>query len=252
MLLHGFTQSGRSWDPVSDQLLARGFSVQTVDAPGHGGSGSIRANLWTSADLLAETISTRTRSSPADAPPLVVGYSMGGRLALHLALAHPAVVGRLLLLGATPGIDDAAERVSRRLADEALADAIEAEGDDGLGAFIERWLANPLFSTLSRAQAGIEERLHNTAAGLASSLRLTGTGAQQSLWPRLGELAMPVLLAAGALDHKFRSVAADMLPRIRGARTALVADAGHAAHLERPSAFAQLAEQFVSGIPDEE
>ena len=111
-----------------------------------------------------------------------VGYSMGGRLALHLAVAQPDLVERLVLVSSTAGIDDEATRDRRRADDERRADELER---DGVDAFLERWLAQPLFANLPADKAQLADRLENTAAGFASSLRLAGTGAQQSLWPQL-------------------------------------------------------------------
>ncbi len=138
VLLHGFTQTAASWGPVVDALQGP-FSVFLPDAPGHGGSGAVRADLWATAELLAEAV-------PVTAT--WVGYSMGGRTALHFALAHPGRVQRLVLISTSAGIEDPGQRAARRAADEALADRIEQEGTDR---FLEWWLAQPLFASLSRA-----------------------------------------------------------------------------------------------------
>ena len=116
-------------------------------------------------------------------PATYVGYSMGGRLCLHLALARPETVERLVLVSATAGIEDDDERATRRAADDALATSLER---DGVDAFLDGWLAQPMFATL--ADPGLDDRRRNVAAGLASSLRLAGTGTQQPLWDRLASL----------------------------------------------------------------
>ena len=154
---------------------------------------------------------------------------MGGRLCLHLAVARPDLVERLVLVSATGGIDDAGERAARRAADEALAATIER---DGVDAFLERWVAQPMFAALP--DPGLDDRRRNTAAGLASSLRLAGTGTQEPLWDRLPALTMPVLLVAGALDAKFVAAAERMAALLPHATLAVVADAGHTVHLEQP------------------
>jgi 2-succinyl-6-hydroxy-2,4-cyclohexadiene-1-carboxylate synthase len=159
---------------------------------------------------------------------------MGGRLCLHAALAAPAVVRGLVLISATAGIDDAGERTQRRTADDALADRIERIGVE---AFLDEWLAQPLFARLDDAAQGRAARLENTATGLASSLRLSGTGTQAPLWERLRTLAMPVLVVAGALDAKFVTLAERLATTIPGADLAVVADAGHTVHLEQPERF---------------
>ena len=223
VLVHGFTQTGRSWDRVATRLAGE-WEVVTVDAPGHGASATVRADLPEAAELLGTAGGAAT----------YVGYSMGGRLCLHLALARPELVRRLVLVSATAGIEDAGERNARRHADEQLAASIER---DGLDAFLERWLGLPLFVTLPREAAGLEDRRRNTAEGLATSLRLTGTGTQAPLWDRLGELAMPVLLVAGALDARFVGIAERMAGLIPGSSLVVVAEAGHSVHLEQPEAF---------------
>jgi 2-succinyl-6-hydroxy-2,4-cyclohexadiene-1-carboxylate synthase len=232
VLAHGFTQTLASWDPIATRLAARGRVVR-VDLPGHGGSAAVSAGFDEAAGLVAE----------AGGHAAYVGYSLGGRLCLRLALDRPDLVRALVLIGASPGIADPAERAARRVADEALAAELER---DGLERFLERWLAQPLFATLPPARAGLAARLANTAAGLAGSLRLNGTGAQAPLWERLGSLHPPVLLLAGALDRKFTGLAERMAAAVGpAAEVALVPGAGHAAHLERPDAVGDLIEGFL-------
>jgi 2-succinyl-6-hydroxy-2,4-cyclohexadiene-1-carboxylate synthase len=235
VLVHGFTQTGRSWKPVVERLTAT-HQVVTVDAPGHGGSGNIRADLMAGAAQLAAVGGRAT----------YVGYSMGGRLCLRLALDHPDVVARLVLVGATAGLADPLERARRRAADEELADALLAGGDAGVESFLQQWLARPLFATLSPSQAGLDARRDNTAAGLASSLRLAGTGAQEPLWDRLAELKMPVLIMAGEQDSKFAAIGRRLVAAIGdNAELHLIEGAGHAAHLEQPEAFTELLRSFL-------
>jgi 2-succinyl-6-hydroxy-2,4-cyclohexadiene-1-carboxylate synthase len=149
-----------------------------------------------------------------------------------------------VLLGASPGIADPAARAERLAADEALATSVE---DDGVAAFLDRWLAGPLFATLPPERAGLPERLANTAEGLASALRLLGAGAQAPLWDRLAGLRCPTLLVAGAHDAKFAALAAEMAAAIGPtARLALVPGAGHAVHLERPAVVAKLLDGFLA------
>lgn len=243
VLVHGFTQTRRSWD----RLVPRFSTVHrtiVVDAPGHGRSADVTGDLWQGAEWLAEV---GGRSA-------YVGYSMGGRLALHLALAHPDLVTRVVLVGATAGLDTDEERQARRAADEQLALGLER---DGLEPFLERWLGGPLFASLSTEAAGVEHRKENTVAGLAASLRLTGTGTQESLWSWLGELTMPVLLVAGERDEKFTALAHRLAEGWGGpADVRIIAGAGHACHAERPDAFADvvlpfLAEDHEAAMPAE-
>ncbi len=162
-----------------------------------------------------------------------VGYSMGGRVSLHAALIHPEAVQRLVLIGATAGIDDPGERQARHEADERLADHIEAVG---VPSFIDEWLSNPLFAGLTEATAMRADRLRNTAADLAASLRATGTGTQASLWDRLGEIECPTLVLVGEHDVKFTQLGQRLVDGITDAELVVVPEAGHSVHLEQPEA----------------
>jgi 2-succinyl-6-hydroxy-2,4-cyclohexadiene-1-carboxylate synthase len=235
VLAHGFTQTARSWGAFEQLLHERlpGADTVAVDLPGHGDAPPPPdSDLWTSADRLVH----------AGGPGTYIGYSMGGRVALHAALAHPTEVRALVLIGATAGIDDPAERASRRIADEALAERIEAIGVE---AFIDEWLSNPLFEGLTPDSALREDRLRNTPGGLAASLRATGTGTQSPLWDRLGEIDVPVLVLAGKYDAKFRALGERLASMIPEATFEVIADAGHSVHLEQPAATADaVAEWF--------
>jgi len=232
VLVHGFTQTLAAWGPVGERL-ARRREVVRVDLPGHGGSDTVRVEFAEAAGLLGACGGVGT----------YVGYSLGGRLCLRLALDRPELVRALALVGASPGIADPAVRAERRAADEALAGRIEHEG---VAAFLDRWLAGPLFATLPAQPAGRADRLANTAEGLAYALRRLGTGAQEPLWDRLRALHPPTLLVAGALDGKFAAIAGQMAAAIGPhARVALVQGAGHAVHLERPAELAALVQEFL-------
>jgi 2-succinyl-6-hydroxy-2,4-cyclohexadiene-1-carboxylate synthase len=233
VLVHGFTQTLASWKAVGERLAGR-FEVVRVDLPGHGGSGGVRVGFEEAAGLVGE----------AGGVGAYMGYSLGGRLCLRLALDRPDLVPALVLIGASPGIGDPGGRAERREADEALARRIER---DGVAAFLDGWLAGPLFASLPEVAAGRGERLANTAEGLAYALRRLGTGAQEPLWGRLGGLAPPVLLVAGEHDAKFAGTAREMAAAIGpSAEVALVPGAGHAVHLERPAATAVLVEEFLA------
>ncbi|HUF33332.1 MAG TPA: alpha/beta fold hydrolase [Acidimicrobiales bacterium] len=223
-LLHGFTQDRRCWGPVAADL-ATDHEVVRVDAPGHGGSSAVRADLAAGAELVVATVGRAA----------YLGYSMGGRLALHAALAAPEQVVALVLVGATGGLDDPGERAARVAQDEQLARRLE---DEGLEAFLDHWLSLPLFAGLDPEAGGLDARLGNTVDGLASSLRLAGTGSQEPLWDRLDGLTMPVLVIAGERDPKFRALGERLVDCIgANASLAIVPGAGHAAHLERPDDF---------------
>lgn len=240
VLLHGFTQSSRSWDPVADRLRAAGYHVVALDAPGHGEHGDEAADLAAGADRMV-------REAPH--PAAWVGYSMGGRFALHVALRHPGAVTRLVLVSTTAGIDDPEDRRARRQFDAALAGRVEQEGVE---AFVEWWLQTPLFESLPDRDAARESRLVNTATGLASSLRLAGAGAMDPpLWDQLHLLRMPVLVVAGGRDTRYRDISRRLAEAIgSNAELQLVEHAGHACHLERPDAFTRTVERFLAGEPD--
>ena len=231
VFLHGFTQTGRSWLPVAT-AFAREHDVMLVDAPGHGGSASVRADLRRTADLLGQTGGTAT----------YVGYSMGGRMCLHLALTHPYLVPRLVLLSTTAGISEETDRAARRDHDDELADSIE---DDGVAPFLDRWIAQPIFDGLSITEAERDDRLRNTPVGLASSLRMAGTGTQDPLWARLKELTMPVLILAGDRDTKFVDIGRQLAAGIQRSTFVIVPGAGHAVHFEQPIATAELIADFL-------
>jgi 2-succinyl-6-hydroxy-2,4-cyclohexadiene-1-carboxylate synthase len=236
VLVHGFTQTARCWGSFGDDL-ARDHDVVAVDAPGHGGSTDVRADLGEGARLLGQVGGRAT----------YLGYSMGGRLALHLALTGSERVERLVLLGATAGIADDAERHARRAAEERLAEHLESVGVD---AFLDEWLAQPLFRGLHPEAAALDERRRNTVEGLASSLRLAGTGAQRPLWDRLAEIDVPVLLLAGVDDAKFSALAGRMARAIGPTATvALVPRAGHSAHLENPADTASIIRRWLRAHP---
>lgn len=225
VLVHGFTQNAGCWGPLVTELAAD-HELVLVDAPGHGRSSAVLpASFAAGAALIGEVGGTAT----------YLGYSMGGRYALRLAIDRPDLVERLVLVGASPGLADADDRAARQRADEALADRLEAIG---LGAFLEEWLDQPLFATLDPSARALPARLANTVAGLAGSLRTAGTGAMEPLWERLSDLRMPVLLVSGGEDAKFTGIAEEMARAIGPhARRVVLGHAGHTAHLEQPEAF---------------
>lgn len=234
VLLHGFTGSATAWEPVLEGLRAAGRRPVAVDLPGHGvRAGERDPTAFTLASTLADV--GDATPWPAD----LVGYSMGGRIALHFAAAFPSRVRRLVLESASPGLVTEAERSARLEADEALAAWLE---DEGIQAFVERWASLPLFASQARldvaARAGLRaRRLANDPDSLAAALRGLGTGALPPLWEVLERIEIPTLLLVGAEDAKFVEVAERMAERLPDALLRVVPSAGHTVHLERPEAW---------------
>jgi 2-succinyl-6-hydroxy-2,4-cyclohexadiene-1-carboxylate synthase len=229
VLVPGFTQTASSWDPVRDNLR-NDLDVMALDVPT--GLGFVE---------------TAAAIGELGGPAIYAGYSMGGRLCLRLALDRPDLVRGLVLISGSPGIDDAAERAARRDADERLARDIER---DGVDAFLEAWLRQPLFASLPAGAAGLDaRRAGNTVATLTHALRSLGQGVQESLWKRLGDLEASFLPVAGTLDEKYVDIAFEMARAIgRDVHPVLIGGAGHAVHLEQPEAVAALLRRVVHDL----
>ncbi len=246
VLLHGFTQGPGSWDALVAALDPT-CQIVRVTLPGHGPAGSASAGVRLPFEGAAAAVAGAVETTAGPEPATWVGYSLGGRLALRVALDRPDLVDALVLLGATAGIEDADDRAARRQMDERLAAGLERKGVE---AFVDGWLAQQLFSGLARPAAGVEERRAGTVDGLASALRLLGTGDQQPVWDRLGELEMPVLLMAGEHDSKFSALGFRIAAAIgHNAGISFVPGAGHAAHLERPRSVAAILNRFLAALP---
>lgn len=224
--LHGFTQTSKSWMPVIE-LLDQHLSCTLFDAPGHGKNTQGQRTLSECGDDIALSMNKG----------ILVGYSMGARMALHTALQHPEQVTHLVLVSGTAGIDDEAERQQRVKNDTELAARIELIG---VPSFIDEWLALPMFSGLTPEKSQREERLRNTAVGLADSLRFAGTGMQHPLWDVLPTLRIPVLIIAGKEDAKFAQLAQRMHELIDSSTVAIVPESGHSVHLEATPVFVEI------------
>jgi 2-succinyl-6-hydroxy-2,4-cyclohexadiene-1-carboxylate synthase len=177
----------------------------------------------------------------------LLGYSLGGRIALQLALDHPGKLKRLVLISSTAGLRDAKERDKRVRHDQGFAEVLE---EDGLGPFVAWWEANPaLKPARAMPRALVEQlrcrRLNQDPLGLAGVLRHLSTGAMEDLWPRLGELKLPVLLIAGEKDPRYVEVMQAMAAKIPGARLELVPGCGHAVHREAPNELLDLLRRFL-------
>jgi 2-succinyl-6-hydroxy-2,4-cyclohexadiene-1-carboxylate synthase len=227
LLLHGFSGTHRAFDGVLAALPGQRYRPLAPDLPGHGANAGRRPIDF--AACVAELA--------ALAPPrfVLAGYSLGGRVALHLALAHPERIARLVLISTTAGIDDPLARAERRRDDEALARRLEREP---LEEFVRRWRRQPLFADESEAvrAAAAADQLRNSPAGLAAALRGLGSGTMEPVWDRLGELAMPVTVLVGARDEKFRDLGRRLAGGLPAGRLEVVPGAGHGLLREAPGA----------------
>jgi 2-succinyl-6-hydroxy-2,4-cyclohexadiene-1-carboxylate synthase len=224
--LPGFAQRGDAWEPVADRVAQRYRSV------------CVDFGSWTFDQRLSELAS---RLDDGDA---VVGYSMGGRLALRAALRRPGKFSALVLVGASPGIEETAERLARKRTDEELADWIEGHS---IEEFAERWEAQPVFASQPPevVEAQRPGRLSHDPRKLAQLLRSGGQGTFEPVWDELERIDCPVLAVAGELDTKYADAAFRIAERVKHGRARLVSGAGHAPQLERPAEFAELLLDFL-------
>ena len=236
--LHGFTGSGADFDPLRPLLPAQAELI-TPDLPGHGHKVHQRRPAEYSLESHLHLI---TEAVGKTEPVTLVGYSMGGRLALHWSVAHPERIRRLILIGASPGLPESAQRDERRLADADLAHFIRTQG---LPAFFKYWYNQTFFASLmalpkERLDPILIRRAANHPEALALSLENVGTGTLPSLWHRLRELRMPIDIVTGEHDVKFTRLAHEMGTHLPKARLSVIEQAGHAVHLEQPADLAML------------
>jgi 2-succinyl-6-hydroxy-2,4-cyclohexadiene-1-carboxylate synthase len=237
VFLHGFSQTHHHWHDGAHRiarLVDADSTLAFVDLPGHGLSNRIddRIGIDDSSRELLDVAGTGT----------YIGYSMGGRYGLVAAASGDRRVERLVVIGATPGIEDPDERRRRRRLDDDRATRLERLGVDR---FLDEWLAMPMFAGLPVDDDGLAHRRRNTAAGLAHSLRRHGTGSQTPVWDRLTSIDVPVLVLAGALDATFAEIGARMAALLPHGTFEPIDGAGHAAHLERPDATARSIAEWV-------
>jgi 2-succinyl-6-hydroxy-2,4-cyclohexadiene-1-carboxylate synthase len=230
VLLHGFGGTHRAWDGVVQLLDRERYRPLPLDLPGHGAEADAPRPI-----SFAGCVEHVLAASPERFA--LCGYSLGGRVALHVALAAPERVVRLVLIGVNPGIEDGDERAARGLADRALADDLERRPYEE---FIEHWRTQPLFAAdppevgaLARA-----DQRRNLPGALAAVMRGLGTGEMQPLWDRLPGLAMPVTVLAGERDGKFVALGQRMV-ELLPAGELVVAPGGHGLPLENPAAVVQ-------------
>jgi len=244
-LLHGFAGDSSAWDWVRPGLSELGPTL-AIDLMGHGQSPAPDDVKRYTMDSTLEDLAAVMRDLRLP-PSWWIGYSLGGRVALNLAIRKPELVRGVILVSASPGLQYKAERDARVEEDEALAQFILAAG---MEAFVERWLAMPLFAGFDqmpeeRVKLERERRLSQRPIGLANSLRGLGTGNMPSLWDRLGEIKAPALVVTGDEDEKFSQIGATMVSAIPGAEMARVPASSHAPQTEQPDTFVLVVSRFI-------
>jgi 2-succinyl-6-hydroxy-2,4-cyclohexadiene-1-carboxylate synthase len=246
LFLHGFMGSSADWRETMAMMGDQTFSI-AVDLPGHGASLGLPPDTYTIEGATRAVISTLEALEVVR--PVVAGYSMGGRLALYLALRYPNRCTGLFLESASPGLERSSERAARRAADESKAERLES-GD--FEAFLQDWYSQPLFAPLARDEdllyRTIEARRRNVPGELARSLREMGTASQPSMWGEMEHLSVPTLAVAGGLDEKYAGISSRMASINPRLKSAVVPGAGHAVHAETPAAYISLLWRFVDGL----
>lgn len=242
VLLHGFTGSRETWVPFIHKWSSA-FQIILIDLPGHGKSITPDfPDMVAFCDELKELLLGFNVKKCH-----LLGYSLGGRVALSFAQRHPEFVSSLILESASPGLKTEKERLERRNNDQILAKRLM---EHGIEQFIEEWESIPLFSSQKRLPAKTKEKIRNermmqNASGLSQSLLQMGTGSQPSWWNRLATLGMPVLLVVGGLDEKFVQINQAMEKAINSSELIIVQEAGHAVHVEQAEKFATIVMEFL-------
>jgi 2-succinyl-6-hydroxy-2,4-cyclohexadiene-1-carboxylate synthase len=231
VLLHGFGGTHRAWDPVLPELDHERYNPLVPDLRGHGTKAGVRPISFDGcvADVLAA----------APERFVLCGYSLGGRVAQHVALAAPERVTRLVLVSTSGGIADADARAARVAEDEGFAEELERMT---IAEYADRWMANPLFDGTSpeAARWWREDLLRNDPAALAAVLRTIGGGAMAPLWDRIGTLTMPVTIVVGSRDTKFIDYAERFATLLTQAEVQVIDGAGHGLPREAPAELAAL------------
>ena len=246
LCLHGFMGSAADWQDVATAIGDRALCI-ALDLPGHGGSLDLTPEAYTMEGTARAVI--RTLDELEARRPVIVGYSMGGRLALYLALRYPERCTGLFLESASPGLGSAGEREARRDADEQKAKLLESGDFEN---FLRDWYRQPLFAPLAREERllrrTIEARRRNDPSELARSLRGMGTGSQPSLWDDLEGLTVPALAVAGELDGKYAGISSRMASISPKVEPVVVPGVGHNAHDEAPAEYVALLGRFLNRL----
>ena len=246
VFLHGFTGSTNTWKKIVSQLPSN-IRCIAVDLIGHGKTAAPTTVEFYSMDFQVELLHKLFHHLQLDTFSLV-GYSMGGRVALSYAVRYPTAIGHLLLESASPGLKGDQQRNIRKQADDTLAEKILS---NGIESFVTKWENIPLFASQKSLPAEIQqeirtERMQQREIGLANSLRGMGTGVMPELWGKLHTLTMPVTLVTGQLDEKFVQLNSEMLKQIKKANHLIIPAVGHAIHVENPTKFATIVKETIS------
>ncbi|TDQ40304.1 2-succinyl-6-hydroxy-2,4-cyclohexadiene-1-carboxylate synthase [Aureibacillus halotolerans] len=245
LLLHGFTASLEAWEPFVS-LWSQHARVVSVDLPGHGKTMVPADPSRVQVQSIAEDLCALLDALDIQ-EAIILGYSMGGRVALAFGSMFPEKTTRLVLESASPGLRTESEREQRKTQDNQLAEKIK---QSGMPAFVAYWRNIELFASQKNLPQSVREhldqqRLQNSVNGLAVSLQGMGTGAQDSYWEALSFMKMPVILVVGELDHKFRAIAEEMHAILPNATLQVCQNAGHAIHLESPAWFATIVMDMI-------
>lgn len=246
LVLHGFTGTGDSMDGVAGPLCAQ-HRVIVPDLMGHGASDAPSGVTPYGTEAAVGQLTALLDYLEVD-EVAIVGYSLGGRIALSLACSAPSRVRQLALIGTTGGIEDDALRHQRRAADAALAESLEA---DGIGPFVDRWERLPIFVTQESLRAEVRaeiraSRMAQQPNGLANSLRGIGAGSMPELWSKLHSIAAPTIAIVGELDERYVGLGERLIATLPNARLHSIAGVGHAAHVEAPEACARVIVDFLT------
>lgn len=248
ILLHGFTGDHTTWKSLQSSLQDS-FLVIAIDIIGHGQTDSPSdLTQYKMSEVANQIVQIMDRLEIGQAH--LLGYSMGGRLALSVAMLYPERIKSLLLESSSPGLRTKEERKERIQKDELLAQKISKEG---VKKFVQLWEKIPLFASQTRLPDQVQQqirtqRLRNNEIGLANSLKGMGTGKQPSWWDRLDELHVPTLLICGELDLKFCRIAKEMKKLLPNPHLVQVKGVGHAIHVEEPSKFDTIVRNFLLHI----
>ncbi|MCK4857806.1 MAG: 2-succinyl-6-hydroxy-2,4-cyclohexadiene-1-carboxylate synthase [candidate division Zixibacteria bacterium] len=247
IFLHGFLGSGKDWLPIAGQLQDDCYSI-SPDLPGHGGSAAIGENTTYDMESVAAAVVRLTKRVKMKRS-ILIGYSMGGRIALYTALKYWQRFSGLILESASPGLVTATEREERQaLDDQRAAELIEL----GTKQFVRNWYEADLFKSLHNITEKRRELIKRRSSGdprrLATALRYLSVGRQPSLWDKLDQLQLPVLLVVGELDNKFNRINREMAQRMSTAKLVSIENAGHNTHFDQPDKFLRHLREYIGSL----